>query len=105
MPFLTTSRLIPADNFEDSIKQKELVETLIPVLDDSQLPLIFVVGTFFFEDDEETSVNPVWRKSLWHVCISSLIYFYAGEIEPKNATAIGYSFYVLELQYNIGGEA
>ncbi|RPD52974.1 FAD-binding domain-containing protein [Lentinus tigrinus ALCF2SS1-7] len=83
LPFLTTSRLIPADNFRSSKKQAELVDTVIEVLDDSPLPLIFVVGTYHFKDRGGTSVNPIWRKSLWHVTSSTFWNFNTTTTEKK----------------------
>ncbi|OJT09758.1 hypothetical protein TRAPUB_13717, partial [Trametes pubescens] len=69
--FATTSRLIPADNFQTPEKQTELVDRLMPVLDNAPLPLIFAVAPFFFKDDGGTSINPAWRKSIWHVTAST----------------------------------
>ena len=103
LPFLTTSRLVPADNFRTTEKQTELVDTLIPILDNSQLPLIFVVGTYLFKDDGGTSINPVWRNSLWHVCASYFWLFYL--IADFTTVHVGHRVDILELQHDSGREA
>ena len=106
LPFLTTSRLVPADNFRTPKKQTELVDTLIPILDNSQLPLIFVVGTYLFKDDGGTSINPVWRNSLWHVRASSFWLFYFHlRIADFTTAHVGHRVDVLELQHDSGREA
>jgi len=66
LPFITTSRLIPADNFSPRSRE-QLLETLIPVLDNAALPLIFAVTPYLFKDDGGTSLTDAWRTSLWHV--------------------------------------
>lgn len=64
---MTTSRLIPADNFRSPWSRELLLETLIPVMDNAALPLIFAVTPYLFKDDGGTSFTDAWRSSLWHV--------------------------------------
>ncbi|KAI0333866.1 FAD-binding domain-containing protein [Cubamyces sp. BRFM 1775] len=81
LPFLATSRLIPADNFQTESQREELLDRLIPVLANSQ-PLIFAVAPFYFKDDGETSVTPAWRNSIWHVTASAF-WNYDTSLEEK----------------------
>ncbi|KAH9893386.1 FAD-binding domain-containing protein [Cubamyces lactineus] len=81
LPFIATSRLIPADNFETESKREELVDRLIPVLDNA-LPIVFAVAPYYFKDDGETSVTPAWRNSVWHVTASTF-WNYDTSLEQK----------------------
>ncbi|KAI0353743.1 FAD-binding domain-containing protein [Trametes cingulata] len=90
LPFATTSRLIPAENFKTDARRRELVDRLIVVLDNAQLPLIFVVAPFFFQDDGGTSINPAWRRSIWHVTASTFWNFDTS-VEAKRAIYANFS--------------
>jgi len=78
LPFITTSRLIPADNFRSTQSREQLLKTLISVMDNAALPLIFAVTPYLFKDDGGTSLTDAWRTSLWHVnpkiCDSILLF-------------------------------
>lgn len=84
LPFMTTSRLIPADNFRSPWNRELLLETLIPVMDNAALPLIFAVTPYLFKDDGGTSTTDAWRSSLWHVTASKFWNFDSSSAERKN---------------------
>ncbi|KAK0472774.1 FAD-binding domain-containing protein [Armillaria novae-zelandiae] len=72
-PFVTGSRLIPADKFSDAKSRQVLWERLVEALQNSTVPIIFAVAPYFYDgDDGETSVNSAWRNSIWHVTSSEL---------------------------------
>ncbi len=66
-PFITSSRLIPADKFSGAKSRQVLWERLVDALQNSTFPIIFAVAPYFYDDDGETSVNNAWRDSIWHV--------------------------------------
>ena len=96
---------MPVDNFRTTSKQAELVDTLIPILDNAQLPLIFAVGTFLYKDDMGTSINPIWRRSLWHVRAPlSLPSVLRSEVANLLSAYVGHGIDILELQHDFGRE-
>lgn len=74
VPFAVSSRLIPAQNFNTASNQAKLVDTLLPVLNNQPLDIIFATAPFKFSQAHSfdgligtTSVTPAWRNSIWHV--------------------------------------
>ncbi|TFY62172.1 hypothetical protein EVG20_g6801 [Dentipellis fragilis] len=70
-PFAGASRLIPVDHFATASRRAKLVTVITDMLDVVQLPIIFATTPFFYGDRGGTSINPVWRSSLWHVVINA----------------------------------
>lgn len=69
LPFITTSRLIPAENLATAQNRKILLERLVGALGNATAPVIFAVAPYYFEEDGGTSVTDTWRTSLWHARI------------------------------------
>ncbi|TFY55055.1 hypothetical protein EVJ58_g8490 [Rhodofomes roseus] len=84
LPFITTSRLIPAANFASNESQAELVDRVIEALDDSPYQIIFAVTPYYFKSPGGTSINPIWRESLWHV-LGSASWNYNTTTDEKRA--------------------
>ncbi|KAF8885929.1 hypothetical protein CPB85DRAFT_1336853 [Mucidula mucida] len=67
VPSITSSRLIPVDNFATNTERGKLLDALMEVFRDSSFPIVFAVAPFLYNQTEETSVTDAWRRSLWHV--------------------------------------
>ncbi|KAK0235467.1 FAD-binding domain-containing protein [Armillaria nabsnona] len=84
-PFISSSRLIPADKFSGAKSQQILWERLVDVLQNSTFPVIFAVAPYFYDgDDGETSVNSAWRDSIWHVTSSEFWSFNTTKWEQSS---------------------
>ncbi|KAF8885912.1 FAD-binding domain-containing protein [Mucidula mucida] len=71
VPSITSSRLIPVDNFATNTERGKLLDALMEVFRDSSFPIVFAVAPFLYNQTEETSVTDAWRRSLWHITSSA----------------------------------
>ncbi|KAJ7577455.1 FAD-binding domain-containing protein [Mycena floridula] len=72
LPFSIASRFIPVENFETSDKRNALSDALDSIADKVDITSIFVTTPFLFGENNQTSINPVWRTSLWQVTLSNI---------------------------------
>ncbi|KAJ7583508.1 FAD-binding domain-containing protein [Mycena floridula] len=70
-PFAMSSRLIPADNFKTARQRNELSTTLDSLMGKIDLVAMLGVTPFVYGDNNNTSVTPAWRNSLWHVTLGA----------------------------------
>ncbi|KAJ7577456.1 FAD-binding domain-containing protein [Mycena floridula] len=63
------SRFIPVEHFQTPSQSKALSDALDSVADKVDLTLMFQTTPFLFGGNNNTSVNPIWRKSIWQVIL------------------------------------
>ncbi|KAF5387457.1 hypothetical protein D9757_007766 [Collybiopsis confluens] len=84
LPFITTSRLVPEENFATNASQKELHQAILEVVMNSSFAVIFAVAPHLFNDSTgETSVTEAWRTSIWHITSSAFWTFNTTFEEKK----------------------
>ncbi|KAF9557220.1 FAD-binding domain-containing protein [Agrocybe pediades] len=69
LPVALTSRLIPAKNHETPASRAQLTEALLNAMNGTLFSQIHLTTPFGFKgtDGSDTSVNPIWRTSLYQV--------------------------------------
>ncbi|KAL1914867.1 uncharacterized protein VTP21DRAFT_7783 [Calcarisporiella thermophila] len=69
---LLGSRLIPKEYFENEDKMKLFIDTLITLSKERGLLGHLVAGGAVIRNNgSETSVNPAWRKAIWHIVLTN----------------------------------
>ncbi|KAL1914343.1 uncharacterized protein VTP21DRAFT_8982 [Calcarisporiella thermophila] len=69
---LLASRLIPKENFENEDKSKLFVDTLLNLAKKKAIIGHLVAGGAVIRNNgSDTSVNPAWRKAVWHIVVAS----------------------------------
>ncbi|KAI9566290.1 FAD-binding domain-containing protein [Boletus coccyginus] len=70
LPFIFSSRLVPAVNFETGESRELLVDAMMPSFEAASMPVIMIVAPYLYNYQGGTSVTDAWRSSLWHVVIA-----------------------------------
>ncbi|KAJ7612723.1 FAD-binding domain-containing protein [Roridomyces roridus] len=68
----TTSRLIPVSSFEAEDKRVELAQAMTAIIEAAPVAIAFGVAPYMHGNKNETSVNPAWYDSLWHLAIANV---------------------------------
>ncbi|KAJ3815721.1 hypothetical protein F5876DRAFT_61310 [Lentinula aff. lateritia] len=63
-PLSTSSRLLPAQNFETPESREELLDALLNASANHSLTYVFATTPYAYKADNLTSVTPAWRDSL-----------------------------------------
>ncbi|KAF7356177.1 FAD-binding domain-containing protein [Mycena venus] len=72
IPLTTSSRLVPVEHFTTASRRADLVTTITTLFDAVDLSIIFATTPFLYgPDNDQTSVSPAWRNSLWHVNVAN----------------------------------
>ncbi|KAJ7616093.1 FAD-binding domain-containing protein [Roridomyces roridus] len=66
-----TSRLIPVANFQTEKSRAELAQAMTALIDEVPVALGFGVAPFVHGNNNDTSVNPAWYESLWHLALAT----------------------------------
>ncbi|KAJ7580103.1 FAD-binding domain-containing protein [Mycena floridula] len=70
-PTTLSSRLIPVENFKTSAQRDALSSTLDGFMDKFKTVALFGVTPFLYGENNQTSVTPAWRNSIWHAILAS----------------------------------
>ncbi|KAJ7590278.1 FAD-binding domain-containing protein [Mycena floridula] len=65
LPLTMSSRFIPVENFQSAGQLNALSDALDSIADKVDVTSIFATTPFLFGATNNTSVNPVWRTSIW----------------------------------------
>ncbi|KAF8873597.1 FAD-binding domain-containing protein, partial [Gymnopilus junonius] len=88
LPIAMGSRLIPAANHATAQSRAQLLEAMLNAFNSSTFSQVCITTPFALnEPDEDTSVNPVWRTSLYHVILTNTWLYNATLAEKKAAYA------------------
>ncbi|KAJ7590276.1 FAD-binding domain-containing protein, partial [Mycena floridula] len=71
LPLTVASRFIPAENFQTPSQLNALSDALDAIADKVDVVTIFATTPFLFGATNNTSVNPVWRNSIWQVTLGN----------------------------------
>ncbi|KAJ7609916.1 FAD-binding domain-containing protein [Roridomyces roridus] len=66
-----SSRLMPAKNFETAAGRQAIASAMTSIMKEAPVAIAFGVAPFFHGNTNNTSVNPAWYDSLWHLAIAN----------------------------------
>ncbi|KAF9554592.1 FAD-binding domain-containing protein [Agrocybe pediades] len=86
LPHAFVSRLIPEKNHRTTESRAELLDALMNAYDNSDFFQLHMTMPFGFKDTDikETSVNPIWRSTLYQVILVN-VWMYDSTLEDKKA--------------------
>lgn len=60
---------MPATVFKNEVQRSRLLNAIMDGNAKHSITLLFAVAPYFFkpDSDDATSLNPLWRSSIWHV--------------------------------------
>jgi len=89
LPNALTSRLIPETNHRTATGRAQLVDALMNAFNDTIFSQILFTSPFGFKgtNGSDTSVNPVWRTSLYHVVLVNTWFFNSTLADRQGAYA------------------
>jgi len=79
------TRLVPTSLFQTSEGRDQLYNTLISVLPSSSPGMLLTTPSSYNYTEGTTSVTPAWRKSLWHLGMSSGLWQFNSTVDFKRA--------------------
>ncbi|KAH9484487.1 FAD-linked oxidoreductase [Psilocybe cubensis] len=87
VPNALTSRLIPAKNHETAAGRAEILDALTNAFANAEFSQLHFTTPFGFKgsDGKDTSVNPIWRSSLYQIILVNP-WVYNATVDVKRAT-------------------